>query len=82
MVHRFRRAAHVIVGTLAASSILAVGTINSPSASAAATYIDAGGLPGHVGVDYGTGQYASVLRWRGTGPLESGCDAPPDHFTR
>ena len=70
MPDRSRRAAHLIVGVLAASSILAVGTINSPSVSAAATYIDAGGLAGHVGVDYGTGQYASVFRWGANGPLE------------
>jgi hypothetical protein len=80
MPDRSRRAAHLIVGVLAASSILAVGTMNSPSVSAAATYIDAGGLAGHVGVDYGTGNYASVLRWRQTGPLENGCDQPPCNF--
>ena len=44
-------------------------TISSPSVSAAATIIDAGGLAGHVGVDYGTGEYASVFRWDANGQI-------------
>jgi hypothetical protein len=77
MTDRSRRAAHLIVGALAATSILAVGTLGSSPVSAAATHIDAGGLPGHVGVDYGTGQYASYFLWDSQGNMSTACPAPP-----
>ena len=70
-----RHAAHLIVGAIAASSILAVGTTSSPSVTAAATYIDAGGLPGHVAVNHVEGDYQSVFPWDATGTLGS-CDPP------
>ncbi|HWM22793.1 MAG TPA: hypothetical protein VNO51_24080, partial [Ilumatobacteraceae bacterium] len=80
MPDRSRRAAHLVVGALAASSILAVGTISSPSVAAAPTHIDAGGLPGHVGVDYGTGNYASVFLWGANGQVASSCTNAPCSF--
>ncbi len=77
MSHRSRRHAHLIVGALAATSILAVGTISSPSVSAAATNVQAGGMTGLVGVDYGTGSYASYFTWNTSGGMNTACPPAP-----
>ena len=71
-----RRAGHLIVGALAASSILTVGGLGSSPVSAAVT-VDAGGVVGHIGVDPGTGSYASVFRWDTAGRISTQCDEPP-----
>ena len=71
-----RRAANLIVGTLAASSILTAGSLGSSPVGAAVT-VNAGGVVGHIGVDPGTGSYASVFRWGTSGQIDPGCDAPP-----
>jgi hypothetical protein len=69
------RRAQLIVGALAATSILTAGGLGSSDVSAAATVIDAGGVVGHIGVDPGTGAYSAVFRWGTNGQIDSRCDA-------